>query len=436
MCAPALALVLLIAAAESPAQQTDPITVLGVSDGPVLAVDRAEGRLWHGSGTRLYTTLDGDSLAVDTPGLELPGVILDLKADHTRVWAALGEAGICGADTDPQGDPQALGCLDTPGVALALELLGDLLLVADDTVGLLVVSVADPMEPQALGGFPAPEATDLDANGPILALADGTSGVRLLDLGDPSQPFEQARVDTDWRANGVSLADTLVWVADDTGGLLVLDAHPPEDLAPVGGLDTPGIARRVEAREQRLLLASSNTLSVYDTAEPAVPLLLGSLSAAVQGMQWSGDTLWLAEGSGGLSRVDLSDPAQPERRVRRTCPGAAGAVVLEGDLAFVACGSRGLQVFSLEDETRPRVIGEWDGPGNAVDLVLQGNLLLLANDHSGLAILDVSNPSLPVQIGNWATDGDVYGVALDGNTAWLAAGSAGLVAVDLTLPDQ
>jgi hypothetical protein len=80
-------------------QQAEGISLVGVSDGPVLAVDRVEGRLWYGSGTRLYSTLDGDSpgggyprscaargdpgpQGRSHPGLGRPGRGRDLRSGH------------------------------------------------------------------------------------------------------------------------------------------------------------------------------------------------------------------------------------------------------------------------------------------------------------------------------------------------------------------
>ena len=56
---------------------------------------------------------------------------------------------------------------------------------------------------------------------------------------------------------------------------------------------------------------------------------------------------YVADGPGGLSVIDVSDPAHPALTARRSVSGEAQALVVFGSNAYVAGGAGGFQVVPL-----------------------------------------------------------------------------------------
>ena len=68
-------------------------------------------------------------------------------------------------------------------------------------------------------------------------------------------------------------------------------------------------------------------------------------------------------------------------------------------MAFVADGSGGLQVVDISDPASPGIVGSVNPAGSQMDVAVQGDFAYLASDDWGLQVVDVSNPALPVERG-------------------------------------
>src|SRR5688572_4662247 len=116
------------------------------------------------------------------------------------------------------------------------------------------------------------------------------------------------------------------------------------------------------------------------------------------GISARGNTVFVADGIGGLVTVDVKDPAKPRILGRAQTGGQARGVVVDGDTAYVAAGSQGLVVVDVKDLSRPRVIGRAEMPGTAMRVDYSTGRVFVAawNDAR---VYDVTRPSSPRFIG-------------------------------------
>jgi peroxiredoxin len=116
------------------------------------------------------------------------------------------------------------------------------------------------------------------------------------------------------------------------------------------------------------------------------------------GIAARGDTVFVADGVGGLATVDASDPARPRILGRVETGGQARGVVVEGNIAYVASGSAGLVVVDVSNLSKPRIVGNAAMPGTALRVdYSQGRVFVAAwNDAR---VYDVTQPREPRFIG-------------------------------------
>lgn len=116
----------------------------------------------------------------------------------------------------------------------------------------------------------------------------------------------------------------------------------------------------------------------------------------------SDNTIFVADGVGGLVSVDGNDPANPTIIGRVVTGGDARDVVVStgfwGKYAYVSLGSGGVAVIDISDLANMKVISRIEMPGSALRAAYSQGFLSVAawND---LRVYDVSNPSAPRFIG-------------------------------------
>ena len=147
----------------------------------------------------------------------------------------------------------------------------------------------------------------------------------------------------------------------------------------------------------------------YRTPEPdhapAIPPEVASADARfdvykpagqVYAVAFAADTAWVAAGAAGLHAVQL----WPEIRVLATLPtdGFAMDVKVMGETVFVAEGRGGLSIWHRGDGTAVERVGRYAVPGQSIKQVVvpaPGRYALLHVGQNTLHIVDVANPAQP-----------------------------------------
>lgn len=162
------------------------------------------------------------------------------------------------------------------------------------------------------------------------------------------------------------LARDFLFTAGD-GGLRALsfDRKSPADTAPLATL--PVVEGRAMAlrtnrlsghAEQVYVARADGTLTVADFSSPGFPSEGETLREAVtdpRHMVVRGETLYLADGPGGLRAFDLTKPEKPREKWHLSDVPAFDTF-LDGTTLFVAGGARGVIILELSAEGEPTVV--------------------------------------------------------------------------------
>ncbi len=116
------------------------------------------------------------------------------------------------------------------------------------------------------------------------------------------------------------------------------------------------------------------------------------------GVAARGNTVFVADGVGGLATVDVANPAAPVLLGRVVTGGQARGVVVDGPIAYVASGSAGLVVVDIANLAQPKVVGQAAMPGTALRVDYSNGKAFVAawNDAR---VYDVSTPARPRFVG-------------------------------------
>jgi hypothetical protein len=292
---------------------------------------------------------------------------------------------------------------------------------------------------------------DCIARGDTLAAAL-TYGVQFWDLSDPAAPaplgdyYALARKTTriDW------LEDLLALTTQD-GWLQIVDAGDPGAL--VVASNTSGFGTTPDPLLQRrggnryCFVAGSTGLKCLDLANPAAPLLRGSLNGlggSPRGLVARGDTLFVLAGGYGLHAVATNNVNS--LALLDSEPLAAAQlldIAVDGARLAVAAHDDGVFLLDAGDAADPVLVTQLivdlgAGPLAVKGARIAGTLLFCAVDETGLVVYDISNLASPQLLG---TDGgDWYsfdGLSLNGGRAYLNywdGAAAGVQIFDLATP--
>ncbi len=362
--------------------------------GTAEAVAVADGVAFVADGERGLLAVDIADPAVPQVlgALATPRYSRDVVVEDDYAYLAerdLFEAGLRVVDVSEPSAPNEVAFADAPGggdaLALAHHLATTLAYVTGEGGGLHVFDLGDPAAPEHLAlvpplpdpsmyGTPVPEepaerARDLAvvSNGSAVLLASGRQGVRLIDIAEPEEPS----LAVDHPVYGEAIA-----IAVDRGQSRAYVALGPSGLAV---LDMRGLRRFTDAGRVELV-------------GQACDLAL------------SGDHAWVADRSGGVRSIDVSDPAAPRAVGRQAIDeGAPSAVVVDGDYLIT-----GLDVAAPLDDA-PRGGDWWEYWRGGLDLAYIADPehpigAVTVNRERGIAALAIDRAASPpiVVAAEWA----------------------------------
>jgi len=287
-----------------------------------------------------------------------------------------------------------IGSFNTEGTSWGVDLSHEFALVADESNGICVIDVSDPMRPELVATCRTEDrAQRIKTQGEFAYIADMDGGLRIIDISDPEVPFETGFMDVIQPAQGVAVSGNFVYLGVTRGGVRIIDISDP---------DNP------------------NLISHCAT------------NGAVIGLYILNDLLYVADWDAGLCVIDVSDRRNPEVIGSVDTPGNAWQVKVQGNYAYLADGPSGLRIIDISDPRNPEVIAAIDTPDDAVGLFLIGSIVFISDQDSGLRLIDVSDPANPAGLAFHDTPDEAHDVVVRNGLAFVADEESGLRIFDVS----
>jgi len=379
--------------------------------------------------------------------------------------------------------------VDVPDIdARGIGLFNGILFLADDNFGLRVIDVtSNPSQPtevdlstptdERTSGYKQPDINDsFTATGGYVNLSlypygdkvyafvlDFFHGVKVFDVTDPQVIEDPVLKDTRtqvWFGSVSLLSDffvtetngrltAFVTGGDATGSNFVvsrLDVSFDEELpiANFGRCITPGEARSVSVSGDYAYVADGSAgLSIVDISDvPETGSVLtytkaGSFTNEVDfsyNVFIDGATLYLASGESGLNRLNVSDPVNPALLNRLESPISGDDVCVSGDYTYMLDRKRGLRVFYSKDSNYLLLRGFLAYEGDATDLAVSGNYAYISDRNGYIFVISINDPSTPIFTGITIVSPSPQKLFIKGSVLYIADAVSGLRLVDISAP--
>ena len=171
-----------------------------------------------------------------------------------------------------------------------------------------------------------------------------------------------------------------------------------------GKLDTPSMTENIIIRGNLAYVADhTGGLLIVDVARPLKPVIVGQLDAKIDCdavALWHDTAVLYGHQEGQVVLADISDPAKPRQTGVCQLPKILNGGELEVAEGFAYVTSRkGLFIVNIADAATPTLVKTVELGAVVHDVVLKDGYAFVAADERGVRVLDVSNPRQPVEVG-------------------------------------
>jgi hypothetical protein len=205
-----------------------------------------------------------------------------------------------------------------------------------------------------VGSFGAGELIcDVQVQGRYAYLADNWVGLRIIDVSDPSEPEQVGVCEIEAIAiSDVFVTDSIAYVVAYIGGLYIIDIIDPSAPEEVGHFNNYTTTGDVYVQDTLAYLADSEGLRIISVADPGNPWQVGMFESRGEASVFVAGTSAYIAGGGSYDYynfriVDVSDPAHPVQK-GYCCNDQTGfSTYICDSLAYVADWDFGLQVIRI-----------------------------------------------------------------------------------------
>ncbi|HNQ68755.1 MAG TPA: T9SS type A sorting domain-containing protein [Bacteroidales bacterium] len=265
-------------------------------------------------------------------------------------------------------------------------------------------------------------------------IANDEGGLRIIDVYWPDYAYEVGYLDTDGYSYGIFAEGNTVYLADATGGLKIINVSNPESPALIGTFNE--YAFDVYCHDDYAYVSAyNNGLKIVNISDPANPYLesyyISGTYGQYTGVYFKDNYVYASCGDGGLKIIDVSTPQLPIEKSNLNTEGFATEVTVYNNYAYLSDGLGGVRIINIEDPESPIELGFYDTEGYANHVYYADNFVYVADMQSGFDIISVSIPSTPVYASTFLNTPEVWDVhATFGFYAFLASGNSGLRVVN------
>jgi hypothetical protein len=235
--------------------------------------------------------------------------------------------------------------------------------------------------------------------------------------------------DTSGYARDVVVVNNHAYIADDIGGLCIVDISDPSDPMIEGIFASGESINSVTIRDKYAYVTAEEGFFIFDISKPSNPIKIGeNCSIRAYNVVVSGNYAYLASYS-GLDVVDITNPSNPTK-VGECTTDSAGSVFVLGNYAYVTNFYNGLFIIDISNPSNPIKVGQYTEGEFFRSVVLSDYYAYVATTgSSGLCVLDVSDKSNPIRIIQYPELS--YDLVVSGDYAYIITGHD-LCIVDMT----
>ncbi|MHA1973428.1 MAG: LVIVD repeat-containing protein [Candidatus Hodarchaeales archaeon] len=274
----------------------------------------------------------------------------------------------------------------------------------------------------------------------LVFVAAEENGVIILDVTNPENITQIGQIIEDVvNPKEIGLKDGICYVVDETRGLKAYNISNPNSSFQVGSTlpESSGSYLDIKIKDSLAYIAAQNRgLVIINITNPSNLVKVGNYAdiGETEGIFVQENLCFVADGRGLLDIIDISNPLTPTKLYSSPKYGwGASAFVAEGYL-FLAAGEEGLQILDVQDPTNPVLVGSIKDESSFRQVIVRGSYAYIAAGEEGIRIINISDLTSPQIVWSWTDSGAAYNLDIDGDYLYVADGQDGLEIYNIKNP--
>lgn len=313
-------------------------------------------------------------------------------------YAYLGDYGFYVVDVSDPTNPIKTGELQFARNIYGIFVKDSYAYVSHKGYGISIINIDNPLAPTQTKYFTGIYANNVFVNGSYMYTAMDVNGLGVVNIEDINNPFIEYIYNSDGSANNIDIKDELIFLADGTNGLEILNASNPAAINRVGHLNTIGDNEDIEIAGNITYALCSTSFSVINTTNIFSPYELGDVYVISDSFAIHGNRAYL-EAHYELNIYNLSDLTNPNYIKSINFGGEAEGVHKNDQFVFIEDGVEGLEIINVSDTYHPTKIGSVSSNNKRLnDAYVDNNYAFLVNSDK-VRIYNISNITNPTLVG-------------------------------------
>ncbi len=297
-----------------------------------------------------------------------------------------------------------LGQIDTGGMAVDVEIHGDIAYVIDtadnNPGGLLIINISNPANPIILGSYyQTGLPRKVSVVGEIAYLANSMVGLEVLNISELTNPIKIDQYTGSGEAYDVEVDGEIAYLADWSRGLVILNVSNPSNVREIRTFLMPGACIHVSVANSLAYVVDHHTdysgLRVINVSDPSHPVQLDN--HAPSGVDfWNpfayGDYVYIGNhglGGGELRILNVHDPSNIVQAGVFDQQSFISSSYVSGNRAYLADYMNGLVVVDVTIPISPVKRAQYSDGGHAIDVDIISNIAYVADGVDGLEIIEI-----------------------------------------------
>ncbi len=274
----------------------------------------------------------------------------------------------------------------------------------------------------------------------LVFVATDEKGVIILDATNPENITQIGQIiDNELNPKEIGVKDGICYVVDETRGLKAFNISTPNSSFQVGSIlpESWGSYLDIKIKDSFAYIAAENGgMEIIDIKNPSNLVKVGNYAdiGETEGIFIKENFCFVADGRGLFDIINISDPLIPTKIYSSPKYGWGADIFVAEGYAFLAAGYEGLEILDVRDPTNPVFVGSIKDGSFFRQVIVRDSYAYIAAGEEGIRIINVSDLTSPQIAWSWTDSGSAFNLDIDGEYLYVADGQDGLEVYNIENP--